>query len=45
LYHGRGLSTDIIDASLKAYVDAVNQMLYINDSQSKETQEQASKKP
>ncbi|WP_373484451.1 2-isopropylmalate synthase [Acetobacterium sp.] len=44
VYHGRGLSTDIIDASLKAYVDAVNQMLYINDSQSKENQEQASKK-
>ena len=32
-YHGRGLSTDIIDASLKAYVDAVNQMLYIKDTQ------------
>jgi len=32
-YHGRGLSTDIIDASLKAYVDAVNQMLYIRDTQ------------
>lgn len=39
VYHGRGLSTDIIDASLKAYVDAVNQMLYI-----KETQEQISLK-
>lgn len=32
-YHGRGLSTDIIDASLKAYVDAVNQMLYIKETQ------------
>lgn len=32
-YHGRGLSTDIIDASLKAYVDAVNQMLYIRETQ------------
>jgi 2-isopropylmalate synthase len=45
VYHGRGLSTDIIDASLKAYVDAVNQMLYIQDSQSTETQEQVSSKP
>ena len=45
VYHGRGLSTDIIDASLKAYVDAVNQMLYIKDSQSNETREQASTKP
>ncbi|PKM60651.1 MAG: 2-isopropylmalate synthase [Firmicutes bacterium HGW-Firmicutes-4] len=45
VYHGRGLSTDIIDASLKAYVDAVNQMLYIKDSQSKEIQEQTSSKP
>jgi 2-isopropylmalate synthase len=33
VYHGRGLSTDIIDASLKAYVDAVNQMLYIKETQ------------
>ncbi len=33
VYHGRGLSTDIIAASLEAYVDAVNQMLYIKDSQ------------
>jgi len=32
-YHGRGLSTDIIDASLKAFVDAVNQMLYIQETQ------------
>ncbi|MGV8905871.1 MAG: 2-isopropylmalate synthase [Acetobacterium sp.] len=32
-YHGRGLSTDIIDASLKAYVDAVNQLLYIKETQ------------
>lgn len=35
VYHGRGLSTDIIAASLEAYVDAVNQMLYIKDSQGK----------
>ncbi|MGL4607110.1 MAG: 2-isopropylmalate synthase [Eubacteriaceae bacterium] len=34
VYHGRGLSTDIIDASLKAYVDAVNQMYYIKETQS-----------
>jgi len=33
VYHGRGLSTDIIDASLKAYVDAVNQMLYIKETE------------
>lgn len=33
VYHGRGLSTDIIDASLKAYIDAVNQMIYINETQ------------
>ncbi len=33
VYHGRGLSTDIIDASLKAYVNAVNQMLYIRKTQ------------
>ncbi len=35
VYHGRGLSTDIIAASLEAYVDAVNQMLYIKDTQGK----------
>lgn len=35
VYHGRGLSTDIIAASLEAYVDAVNQMFYIKDTQGK----------
>jgi len=44
VYHGRGLSTDIIDASLKAYVDAVNQMLYIKESQSNEVQKQGNLK-
>lgn len=38
VYHGRGLSTDIIDASLKAYIDAVNQMLYIQETQTSEAQ-------
>ena len=38
VYHGRGLSTDIIDASLKAYVDAVNQMLYIKETQEKKNE-------
>lgn len=28
IYHGRGLSTDVVEASIKGYIDAVNQMLY-----------------
>jgi len=30
-YIGRGVSTDIIEASAKAYVDAINRMVSIND--------------
>jgi len=28
LYRGRGLSTDVVEASIKAYLDAINHMLY-----------------
>lgn len=34
MYVGRGISTDIIEASAKAYVNAINKMLYDTDEQS-----------
>jgi 2-isopropylmalate synthase len=38
VFIGRGVSTDIIEASAKAYVDAINRMLAIaNDEQDEET--------
>jgi 2-isopropylmalate synthase len=36
IYTGRGISTDVIEASIKAYVNAVNKMLYEIYSQEKE---------
>lgn len=32
IFTGRGLSTDVIEASIHAYINAVNKMLYINQS-------------
>ena len=31
MYIGRGVSTDIIEASAKAYVDAINRMVSMKD--------------
>jgi len=28
IYGGRGLSTDVIEASIQAYINAVNKMIY-----------------
>lgn len=32
IYIGRGLSTDVIEASIHAYINAVNKMIYIKES-------------
>ncbi len=31
IYRGRGLSTDVIEASINAYLDAINKMIYFED--------------
>mgnify|MGYP000346725174 CR=1 FL=1 len=36
VFIGRGVSTDIIEASAKAYVDAINRMLTVADDQDEE---------
>ncbi|HAE42455.1 MAG TPA: hypothetical protein DCG34_05975, partial [Clostridiales bacterium] len=35
VYIGRGLSTDVVEASVKAYINAVNKMIY-DEKQNKE---------
>lgn len=35
IYTGKGLSTDVIEASIKAYIDAVNKMLYESEQEEK----------
>ena len=34
---GRGVSTDIIEASTKAYIDAINRMVAVQDDNDEET--------
>ncbi|TCT16330.1 2-isopropylmalate synthase [Natranaerovirga pectinivora] len=39
IYKGSGLSTDIIEASIKGYINAINKMLYASSKQEKEATE------
>jgi 2-isopropylmalate synthase len=36
MYNGRGLSTDIIEASVKAYINAINKHFYAEQRQKEE---------